>query len=140
MRCLYSLIADAILVVHFAFIAFVIGGEACVVVGYFRNWCWMRNLTFRVCHILAIGIVVALAWANRICPLTVWENTLRHAAGGESYSGTFVKHWVGRLVYYEAPQWIFIVAYSMFGALVLFTWIWVRPEKKAPSRPAGDDA
>ncbi len=134
-----ALIADAILVVHFAFIAFVIGGEACVVVGYFRNWRWVRNRTFRVCHVLAIGIVVALAWADRICPLTVWENRLRHAAGGQSYSGTFVEHWVGRLVYYDAPQWVFIVAYSMFGALVLISWIWVRPEGKMPNRPAGGD-
>ena len=131
---MYSLIADAILVVHCAFIAFVVGGEVCVVVGCFRHWHWVRNLTFRVCHILAIGIVVVQAWANQVCPLTIWENTLRNAADGQSYSGTFVEHWIGKLVYYDAPQWIFTVAYSLFGALVLFTWTWVRPETSGRSK------
>jgi hypothetical protein len=136
----YSLVADAILVVHCAFIAFVLGGQAYVVVGYFQNWRWVRNLTFRICHILAIGIVVALVWVNQLCPLTVWESTLRDAAGEQSYQGSFVEYWVGRLVYYDAPQWVFIVAYSLFGALVLFTWIWIRPEKDIANKSAGEDA
>jgi hypothetical protein len=136
----YSLVADAILIVHCAFIAFVLGGQAYVVVGYFQNWRWVRNLTFRICHILAIGIVVALVWANQLCPLTVLESTLRDAAGEQSYQGSFVEYWVGRLVYYDAPQWVFIVAYSLFGALVLFTWIWIRPEKDIANKSAGEDA
>lgn len=134
MSNLYPLIADAILVVHFAFITFVLVGQVCVVVGCFRNWRWVRNLTFRVCHILAIGIVVAQAWADQVCPLTIWENALRHAAGGQSYPGTFVEHWVGRLVYYDAHQWVFTVAYSLFGAVVLFSWVWVKPGRDVPNR------
>ena len=129
-----SLIADAILTLHLAFIAFVVGGEACVIVGYFRGWCWVRNFTFRLCHVIAIGIVVAQAWADRVCPLTVWENALRDAAGDESYPGTFVAHWVGRLVYYDAPQWLFTVAYSLFGALVVISWVWVRPGRDVPNK------
>jgi hypothetical protein len=137
---LASLIADVILVVHCAFIAFVVGGQACVLVGRFRDWGWVRNFTFRVCHLLAIGIVVAQAWANQICPLTVWENALREAAGERSYSETFIAHWVGKLVYYDAPPWVFTVAYSVFGALVLFSWVWVRPKRGVPNRPARGDA
>jgi uncharacterized membrane protein len=129
MTSLYSLAADAILVVHFAFIVFVLGGQACVIAGYFRDWRWVRNLTFRVSHLLAIGIVVAQAWANELCALTVWESKLRYAAGEQPYQGTFVAAWLGRLVYYDLPLWVFIVAYSFFGALVLFSWIWVRPGK-----------
>ncbi|MDO9543441.1 MAG: DUF2784 domain-containing protein [Kiritimatiellia bacterium] len=134
MSNLYPLIADTILIVHSVFITFVLVGQGCVVVGCFRNWRWVRNLTFRVCHILAIGIVVAQAWANQVCPLTIWENALRHAAGGQSYPGTFVEHWVGRLVYYDAPQWVFTVAYSLFGAVVLFSWAWVKPERDMPNK------
>lgn len=135
---MYSLVADAILIIHFAFIAFVLGGQICVVVGYFRNWRWVRNITFRLFHLLAIGTVVALAWANQLCPLTVWESTLRDAAGEQPYLGSFVEYWVGRLVYYEAPQWVFIVGYSLFGALVLVTWIWVTPKKDMSNKSAGD--
>jgi hypothetical protein len=141
-RCtgLASLIADVILVVHCGFIAFVLGGEACVIVGHFRNWHWVRKLTFRFCHLLAIGIVVAQAWADQICPLTVWENALRGAAGEESYSETFVQHWVGRLVYYDAPQWVFTVVYSVFAALVLFSWVWVKPQGRTPDTPVRGDS
>ena len=133
-----SLIADVILIVHLAFIVFVLGGEVCVLVGYFRDWPWVRNFTFRVCHLLAIGIVVALAWANQVCPLTVWENTLRETAGEETYRETFIQHWVGELVYYDAPQWIFTAAYMAFGALVVLSWYWVRPTRNAGNR--GPDA
>lgn len=136
---MYSLIADTILVVHFAFITFVIGGQLCVIVGYFRSWRWIRNLTFRLCHILAIAIVAGLAWVNRLCPLTVWERALRNAGGEQSYQGSFVEYWISRFVYYDAPQWVFTVAYSLFGGLVLFTWMWIRPEKDLRDRPTGSE-
>lgn len=45
MESVYSLAADAVLVVHFAFIVFVLGGQVCVVVGYCRGWRWGRSLT-----------------------------------------------------------------------------------------------
>jgi hypothetical protein len=134
----YQLIADSILVVHFAFIGFVLVGQVCVVVGYFRKWQWVRNATFRVCHILAIGIVVAQAWMGQLCPLTIWENSLRQMVGEQSYTGTFVEHWVGKLVYYDVPLWCCTVAYSFFGALVLFSWFWVKPERRLPDEMKGD--
>lgn len=139
MSRLYTLIADVILVAHCAFIAFVVVGQVCVVVGYFRNWRWVRNLAFRVCHILAIGIVVAQAWANQVCPLTIWENALRDAAGEKPYSGSFVEYWIGGLIYYDAPQWVFTVAYSLFGALVVLSWTWIKPKRNIPNEPVGGD-
>lgn len=140
MISLYSLAADAILIVHLAFIIFVLGGQLLIVAGYFRKWRWVRNPAFRVCHILAIGIVTVLAWAGRLCPLTVWESTLRGAAGEQPYQESFVAYWVGRMVYYDAPQWVFTVVYSLFGLLVILTWIWVRPEAGRKENPAeGDD-
>ncbi len=119
--------ADIILVIHFLFIAFVVLGQVCVVVGGFRHWAWVRRFRFRIAHILAIAIVVVQDWFHMLCPLTVWENALRRAAGEPGYSGTFVGHWVGRLVYYEAPPWVFTVAYSLFGAIVLLSWFFVKP-------------
>lgn len=135
MESTYSLAADVILLIHFAFIVFVVGGQACVIAGYFRNWQWVRSLRFRICHLLAIGFVVAQAWASKICPLTIWESKLRAAAGQQAYQGTFVEYWIGRLIYYDAPLWVFAVVYTVFGALVIFSWIWVRPGKvvKAPN-------
>jgi uncharacterized protein DUF2784 len=133
----YSLMADVILVTHFLFIVFVLVGQACIVIGYFRSWHWVRQLMFRLCHLLAIAVVIAQAWANRLCPLTLWENALREAVAELPYAETFVQHWVGRLVYYDAPQWLFTVAYSMFGAVVLFSWVWVRPKRRHNSTASG---
>jgi hypothetical protein len=131
MESFYLITADAILVIHFAFAIFVVGGQLCVVVGYFRTWRWVRNLAFRICHLLAIAIIVAQAWLGRYCPLTIWESRLRQAAGQPGYRGTFVQEWVGKLIYYDAPLWVFAMIYSLFGALVLVSWIWVRPGKES---------
>ena len=87
-------------------------------------------MTFRLFHLLSIGIVLAFAWANQLCPLTIWESTLREAAGQQSYQGSFIQYWVGTLVYYDAPLWVFIIGYSLFGALVLMSWFIVRPGKE----------
>ena len=62
-----------------------------------------------------------------VCPLTIWENALRRVAGENGYPGTFIGYWVGRLVYYEAPPWVFTVAYTLFGAIVLASWFLVKP-------------
>ena len=129
MESFYSLAADAILVVHFGFVIFVVGGQLCIIIGYFRKWHWVRNLAFRICHLLAIAIVVSQAWLGRYCPLTIWESRLRLAAGKPAYEGTFVQEWVGRLIYYDAPLWVFAIIYTLFVALVLASWIWVKPRK-----------
>ncbi len=44
-----------------------------------------------------------------------------------AYEGSFVAHWVSRIMYFEAPPSAFVIAYSLFGILVLFSWFWVRP-------------
>ncbi|MGM0564216.1 MAG: DUF2784 domain-containing protein [Pseudomonadota bacterium] len=121
------LLADSILIVHFLFVCFVVFGLLCIYLGFFLNWRWVRNRMFRVLHLLAIGVVVLQSWAGVICPLTTWEMSLREAAGGASYSGSFIQHWLQSLLYYSAPEWVFVVVYSVFGGLVLASWFVVRP-------------
>jgi hypothetical protein len=100
---MHSLLADALLVLHFAFIAFVVGGQGFIVIGWLRRWRGVRSIWFRAAHLLAIGVVAAQAWVGAWCPLTLWENQLRVAAGQSPYSGTFIQHWFGALVYCDAP-------------------------------------
>ncbi|MDB4584535.1 DUF2784 domain-containing protein [Draconibacterium sp.] len=126
-RALYSLVADAILVTHVLFVAFVVLGLLLVFVGRFLSWRWVRNPCFRVTHLLAIGIVVLQAWFGVICPLTIWEMELRAKAGETIYEGSFITHWLHELLYYQAPSWVFVVGYTAFGALVLASWFLVRP-------------
>ena len=127
------LAADAILALHALFVVFVVGGLVLIVSGGLSGWRWVRNIWFRVAHLVAIGVVVLQAWLGRICPLTTWEMALRADAGQGTYSGTFIGYWLGRLLYYDAPAWVFILAYTLFGLLVLFCWFWVRPEATAKS-------
>jgi len=125
------LLADAILVVHFLFIFFVLGGQGCILVGAFRRWTWIRRRGFRVAHLVAIAVVIVQSWVGMVCPLTLWESTCRRAAGEETtYTGTFVRYWVSKLVYVDAPQWVFTTAYTLFGLIVLASWFIEKPEKR----------
>lgn len=122
-----QLLADFILVIHALFIAFVILGFVLIVIGMFRHWSWIKNLWFRLGHLLAIVIVVAESWFGGICPLTEWESRLREAAGGVGYGDSFIQHWVQKIVFYDFAPWVFTVAYTVFGMLVLLAWILAPP-------------
>ncbi|MFN4116448.1 MAG: DUF2784 family protein, partial [Inhella sp.] len=47
---------------------------------------------------------------------------LRLQAGQPVHGQGFIAHWVGRLLFYDAPAWVFTLAYSGFGAAVAWTW------------------
>jgi putative membrane protein len=55
---------------------------------------------------------------------------LRAQARLTTYSGSFIEHWLQRLLYYEAPAWVFILAYSGFGLLVLAAWWYFPPQRR----------
>jgi len=122
-----ALAADVLLVLHALFALFVVLGLVLVWLGGAFGWSWVRNRRFRLLHLLGIGFVVVQAWLGQVCPLTTWEMALRDKAGEAVYSGSFVAHWTGRLLYYEAPAWVFVLAYTAFGALTALTWLWVKP-------------
>ena len=123
----YAIAADLVLLAHTLFVAFVVFGLLLIVAGGPLGWSWVRNPWFRAAHLAGIGIVVLQAWAGIVCPLTTWEMALRARAGDAAYSGSFVGHWLEELLYYQAPPWVFAVAYTIFGVLVVLSWIWVRP-------------
>jgi len=132
----YLMAADTLLVLHVLFVAFVIGGLLLIIAGWIRGWTWVRNPWFRSAHLGAIGVVVLQAWLGRICPLTIWEMALRERAGDAVYTGSFIAHWLGELLYYQAPAWVFALAYTLFGILVAACWFGVRPR---PFGGNGDD-
>ncbi|MEM8498115.1 MAG: DUF2784 domain-containing protein [Pseudomonadota bacterium] len=123
----YQLAADFVLTAHVIFVAFVVLGLVAIITGKFLSWTWVHNGWFRLMHLLAIGIVVAQSWLGITCPLTTWEMALRAQAGELVYAGSFVSHWLNALLYYQAPAWVFMVVYTLFAALVVLSWFWVRP-------------
>lgn len=84
---LYLLAADAILVIHGAFVAFVIIGLVLIYVGHGMTWHWIRNRWFRLLHVGAIAVVVLQSWLGVICPLTLWEMRLRELGGRRHLPG-----------------------------------------------------
>ncbi len=125
----YRLAADALLGLHALLVAFIVLGLGLVVVGRLRAWAWVHHFWFRIVHLGAIGVVALQAWLGAICPLTLWEMQLRERAGDATYSGAFIAHWIERLLYYRAPEWVFILIYTVFAMLVAATWFWVRPRR-----------
>ena len=124
---LHALLADGLLLLHFGFVLFVVLGLLLVAVGGWRHWRWIHNGWFRLAHLAAIAVVTAQAWLGRACPLTVLELWLRRRAGQAGFEGSFIEYWVGELLYYTAPPWVFVAAYTLFALLVLVAWFLVPP-------------
>lgn len=101
-----ALLADLVVVVHLAFVAFVIAGVLLV-------WRWPR---------LAWAHVPCAAWgawielSGGICPLTPLEQWLRLQAGGPSYTGDFVDHYLLPVLY---PEWLTRETQVVLGGLVV---------------------
>ena len=120
-------LADAILVLHVGIVAFVVLGTVLILIGAWRRWQWVRGFKWRLAHLLLMVFVVLQTWLGELCPLTVWEQALRRRAGQVVYDESFIEHWLSRLIFFEAPWWAFVAAYTGFAALVLVAWIKVPP-------------
>ncbi len=92
---IWSAIADGLVVLHFAFTAFVIFGG-------FLTWRWPRA---------AVAHLPALAWgcwievSHSVCPLTPLENHWRHLAGEVGYEESFLAHYLVRVLYPPGLTW-----------------------------------
>jgi len=134
----YGVFADAVLIFHVSIVAFVIGGLIVVLLGNQLAWQWVNNFWFRISHLGAIGFVVIESWFGITCPLTIFETWLRTMAGESGYGAGFVEHWLQRLLFYAAPSWVFILAYTVFALIVLYVWRRYppQPEKERSKRLA----
>ena len=88
---LLTLAADFVVLLHFAFILFVVIGG--LVVLRWPRFMWL--------HIPAVAWGAFIELTGRVCPLTPLENRLRIAAGQASYSGGFIEEYLIPVVYPE---------------------------------------
>ena len=65
-----NLLADAVLLLHFGIVVFVVGGLVVIVAGNLRGWRWVNRWWWRLVHLAAILVVVAESWFGVMCPLT----------------------------------------------------------------------
>ena len=118
-----ALLADLILILHFAFVLFIVGGMVLTWIGAAAGWRWVRNFWFRTAHLAAIAFVAMESLAGFWCPLTVWEDALRGTRGDLS----FIARWVRAMLFWNFPEWVFTGAYCAFALTVIATWWWIRP-------------
>ncbi len=133
MATTYTILADAVVVIHAAYVAFVVGGLIAILIGAAMGWRWTRSFAFRVAHLAAIALVCLESIVGVMCPLTSLEDWIRQRGGAAQYPGDFVAYWAHRMIFYNFPPWIFTTAYITFAALVAITFIAVPP--RSPSRP-----
>ncbi len=101
-----AVLADLVVLLHLAFILFVMLGGLLV----------LRRRRLMWLHLPVVAWGAAIEFVGWVCPLTPLENHLRAAAGEAGYSGGFVAHYLIPLIYPEGLtrelQWL-------LGALVL---------------------
>jgi hypothetical protein len=124
------MLADVVAGVHLLIILFILLGVPFVYVGAALKWTWVRSWRWRVLHLGAMLFVAAESLLGITCPLTTWEDTLR----GRPTSGGFIERWIDKLIFYDAPTWVFTMAYMAFAALVLVTWFAVLPNRRSSAR------
>lgn len=124
---IYRWLADVTVVVHGAFVLFVMAGAFLAL-----RWRWLVWL-----HVPAAIWGVLIEYAGWICPLTPLENALRARAGESGYTGDFIEHYVLRALY---PQGLTRTTQWVLGSLALGVNVAGYALLIRQSRSRGDDA
>jgi hypothetical protein len=130
----YTILADAVVIIHAAYVAFVVFGLVAILLGAAMNWRWTRSFTFRITHLAAIALVCVESIVGVMCPLTSLENSIRQRAGAARYPDDFVAYWAHRAIFYNFPVWVFTIAYISFAILVAITFIAIPPRRPSRTR------
>lgn len=86
---IYIVLADVVLILHFAFILFV--GLGAVLVLRWGRVAWI--------HLPCAFWGAWIEFQGWICPLTPMENHFRRLGGEVGYSGGFIEHYLVSLIY-----------------------------------------
>lgn len=127
------MLANTILVVHFAWIFYVLIGQVLIFLGIAFKWDWIRNFWFRFTHLSMMALVAVEAIFKITCPLTLWESNYR---GGTrpSVDSDFIVYWMRQIIFFDLPSdaWQFLVGYLGFTLLVVWSY-WIAPPRRPMS-------
>ena len=116
---IYRALADLILVLHLAFIVFVVAGGLLAL-----RWRWVPLV-----HVPAALWGVYIEVSGGVCPLTPLENALRRDAGLSGYAGSFVEHYLVPLIYPDLlsqPLQLVLAGVVVLTNAFVYTAIWRR--------------
>jgi len=116
----FSLAAAAVLLLHLAFVLFVVFGA--LLLARWPRLAWL--------HLPAAAWGFFIELTGRLCPLTTLENLLRMRAGLSGYGESFVEHYLLRLIYpgslTREVQLALAVGVAAIN-LLLYGWVFLRP-------------
>lgn len=122
---LVHIAADAVLLVHFGFIVFVLIGGLLV----------LRVPALAWLHLPAIGWAVFVEATGSVCPLTYVENALRGQAGLTGYHGDFLSHYLLATIYPNGLTRDVQMMLAMFvvalNAAIYAWWFRRRPRRRS---------
>ena len=122
-------LADAILALHLAIVAFNVVMPPAILAGAWRHWHWVRHRGLRLGHLGGMAVVALQAALGDLCFLTVWEAELRRTAGQHGSGGSFVETLLAEALYVDVPLAVLIPVYLGWAALSLALW-WLVPPKR----------
>ncbi len=131
-----KLLADALVVIHFLWILFMLVGFFLTFWDFFRLYCLRRSprffdrWIFRTIHLAGILYVAVLALLGRNCPLTIWEYNLRlQYDPGLIYPGSFIAFYIEKLVYPAVHPLAILIPTIFLGAFTFVVFV-IRPPEK----------
>ena len=116
---IHRALADLVLLVHLAFIAFVLAGGLLA----------MRWRLVPILHLPAALWGVFIELSGGTCPLTPIENALRRSAGASGYSEGFVEHYLVPVIYPAAlshPHQLLLAGLVVLANAVVYRMVWRR--------------
>ncbi|NQW70964.1 MAG: DUF2784 domain-containing protein [Betaproteobacteria bacterium] len=121
-----TLLADFVLLVHFAITVFLVLGMLLIPLGAYWHWSWVRARRMRQIHAGLMALIAIEAVFNITCPLTVLEALLRHAAAPES----FWADQLSKILYWNLPLEFFMILYVCCVIWILYLWKSVPPRNR----------
>lgn len=118
----FRIAADLVLVLHLAFIAFVMLGALLVL--RCRPLAWV--------HGPAAGWGAFVEITGRVCPLTIWENSFRRSAGENGYAESFIEHYLLPVIYPRGltrDLQLWLAAAVIVVNVVIYGWLLYRSKK-----------
>jgi hypothetical protein len=121
--------ADLILILHSAWVLWMLWGLALTLHGLFRPGRFMDRWLARSLHLAGLLLVAGFPLLGRLCPLTVWEQQWRGGGGEEG----FLQRFFQAFLYWELPLWVFGAAYGLAALFTLAVFI-LRPPARFGKR------
>ncbi|MEJ2697302.1 MAG: DUF2784 domain-containing protein [Candidatus Sulfobium sp.] len=116
----YKILADAVVMVHFFWILFLIFGAVPGV----------RWKAVKIIHVSGLAFAVVIQAFGWYCPLTDLEVWLRSKQNpSATYTGSFIVHYAEKLVYIELPPTVILAGTVL---VVCFSaWMYLRSRRTA---------